>query len=113
MKPRVKSLDGLRGVRKVGSRIPLHVLVVVAGPLDSILKLVSIAARIENLFDFPLFLIVNDNWRGLSYGCPLRDCPSALLSLLADAFLALKASRLSQSVGQGETLLIIEEALVS
>jgi hypothetical protein len=93
MKPRVKSLDGLRGVRKVGSRIPLHVLVVVAGPLD------SIAARIENLFDFPLFLIVNDNWRGLSYGCPLRDCPSALLALPADAFIALKASRLSQSVG--------------
>jgi hypothetical protein len=52
------------GVFEVFCRIPSFVRVVETCPLYIVLKLVSVAAGIEDLFDFPLLVLVHDyRWR--------------------------------------------------
>ena len=43
--------------------VPGTVGVVEAGPLDSILDLVSLVAGVEDFLYFPLLLFLDDDWR--------------------------------------------------
>ena len=56
--------DGVLGVFEVVGGVPRLVGVWISDPLDSILKFVADASGVENFFEFPLLLIVDDNWRG-------------------------------------------------
>jgi hypothetical protein len=63
----VEPFDGLRGVVEVGGQVPSFILIVKPLPPDSILKGFPVVAGVCNFFDFPLFLVVDDDWqrRGL------------------------------------------------
>jgi hypothetical protein len=59
------------GVFEVFRQIPRFVGVVEACPLYTVLKPVSVAAGIEDLFDFPLLVLVHNyrwRWRLLVFG---------------------------------------------
>ena len=74
--------DEVGRVFEVASRVPGAIGVVEAGPLDSILDLVSMASGVEDLFYFPLLLFLDDHrwWRwllvsrnGFGAGCGLEE----------------------------------------
>ena len=56
--------DGVLGVFEVVGGVPRLVGVWISDPLDSILEFVADTSGVENLFEFPLLFIVDDNWRG-------------------------------------------------
>jgi len=55
--------DGFLRVFEVRCWIPRPVCVRIAGPLDSVLDVVAVLARVANLFKFPLLFVVDNDWR--------------------------------------------------
>ena len=75
--PGVELRDCFFGILEVSCWIPGLVLVVEAGPLNSVLELVSVQARAKNFFKLPLLFVVDyrRRWRLVSWnGFGARLC---------------------------------------
>jgi hypothetical protein len=57
----VELLDRVLRVLEICSWVPCPVLVVETRPLHPVLQLVSVVAGVNNLLEFPLFLVVDDD----------------------------------------------------
>jgi hypothetical protein len=57
----MKLLYCFRGVVEVGRRVPGFVFIMEPLPLHLVLELVAVVAGIEDFFNFPLFLTVDDD----------------------------------------------------
>src|SRR4051812_40751684 len=58
----VKIVEGGSSIGKIGMGFPGSIMIGVANPLDEVLGVIAMAARVEDAFDFVFDVVINGDW---------------------------------------------------